>query len=92
MSPEQRMRLHAGAAVLWLVLAIATTGWAIWDSDSKFLLAWVIFMSAYANTASHWSAREGAAPSAGDDAVIQELGPRALEQIVVAVAQGRARG
>lgn len=68
MSPEQRMRLHAGAAVLWLVLAIATTGWALAMPDNRYLLAWVIFMSAYANTASHWSAREGAAPSAKEGA------------------------
>lgn len=68
MSPEQRMRLHAGAAVLWLVLAVATTGWALVMPDNHYLLAWVIFMSAYANTASHWSAREGAAPSAKEGA------------------------
>lgn len=68
MSPRQRMRLHAGAALLWLGLAIATTAWALLMPDNRYLLAWVIFMSAYANTASHWSAREGAAPSAREGA------------------------
>jgi hypothetical protein len=63
-SPEARIRLHTWLARLWLALAVATTGWALWSPDNRYLLAWVIFMSAYANTASHWSAREGAAPSA----------------------------
>jgi hypothetical protein len=66
--PEHRMTLHAYAAWLWLALAILTTAWALYDPENRYLLAWVIFMSAYANTASHWSAREGAAPSAREAA------------------------
>jgi hypothetical protein len=90
-TPEQRIRLHSWAAWLWLALAVATTGWALVDSENHALLAWVIFMSAYANTASHWSAKEGAAPSADGD----ELSPGALAQIEAiverAVAQGSSR-
>lgn len=63
MSPEGRIRLHEIMAGCWTVLALGTTGWALWDPENKFLLAWVIFMSAYANVVGHWSAKEGAAPS-----------------------------
>jgi hypothetical protein len=66
-TPEQRIRLHTWAAWAWLALAVATTTWALYQPDNRYLLAWVIFMSAYANTASHWSAREGAAPSAKEE-------------------------
>jgi len=94
-SPEVRIKLHTWLACLWFMLAILTTGWAFYDPENRFLLAWIIFMSAYANTASHWSAREGAAPSADDD-ILKELSPKALEQIEEIVerinAQGRTRG
>jgi len=50
-------------AGVWFVLLVGTTAWAVWDPESKFLIAWVICMSAYANFVGHWSAREGAAPS-----------------------------
>lgn len=59
-------RFHGWAAVAWVVLAIATTAFALWAPDNKFLLAWVIFMSGYANAASHWGAKE-AADSGVDD-------------------------
>lgn len=68
MSPAARMQLHKWLAWIWFALAIVTTGWALYDPDNRYLLAWVIFMSAYANTASHWSAHEGAAPSAEEGA------------------------
>lgn len=64
MTPEARIKLHEVLAGVWAVLALGTTGWALYDNENKFLLAWVIFMSAYANVVGHWSAREGAAPSA----------------------------
>lgn len=64
MSASTAVRVHNWAAGVWLALALGTTGWALYDPENRYLLAWVIFMSAYANTASHWSAREGAAPSA----------------------------
>jgi hypothetical protein len=61
--------LHTVLAVVWLVLALATTGWALYDPESRYLLAWVIFMSAYANAAAHLAGRAGAGPSEdeGDD-------------------------
>ena len=67
MTPEARMRLHSWGAWIWLALAIGTTSWAFYDPDNRYLLAWVIFMSAYANFVGHWSAREGAAPSATEE-------------------------
>ena len=63
MEAHTLVKVHNGLAVLWLVLALATTGWAIWDPENRFLLAWVIFMSAYANVASHLSGAAGAGPS-----------------------------
>lgn len=63
MSPETRIKLHTWLAVIWLVLTIVTTAWA-WAVQKDILLGWITFMSGYANVGTHWSAREGAAPSA----------------------------
>lgn len=68
MSADRVVTLHTVMAGLWLVLAIATTAWAVWDPESKYLLAWVIFMSGYANTAAHLAGRAGAGPSEPSDA------------------------
>jgi hypothetical protein len=67
MSAHTAVRVHNCAAGIWLLLALGTTGWAIYDPENRFLLAWVIFMSAYANVASHLSASAGAGPSEGED-------------------------
>jgi hypothetical protein len=67
MSAHTAVRVHNWAAVVWLALAIGTTGWALYDPENRYLLAWVIFMSAYANVASHLSASAGAGPSEGED-------------------------
>jgi hypothetical protein len=64
MTPAARIRMHTWLAWVWLVLAVGTTGWAFWQPENRYLLAWIVFMSAYANCCGHWSAREGAAPSA----------------------------
>ena len=58
--------LHTWAAGIWLVLAIGTTAWGIVTPDHPYLLAWVIFMSGYANVAAHLAGRAGAAPSEGE--------------------------
>ncbi len=55
--------MHGWLAVAWFILTLVTTGLALWFPEHPWLLAWVIFMSGYANTAAHWAAREGAAPS-----------------------------
>ena len=60
------VRIHTWMAGVWLILALVTTGWAIWDPENKFLLAWVIFMSGYANVAAHLAGRAGAGPSEGE--------------------------
>ena len=65
-NPVIMAKVHGILVLVWITLAIATTSWALYDPDSKYLLAWVIAMSAYANAAAHWSARQGAAPSAGE--------------------------
>lgn len=65
MSAHTVVVLHTVLAGVWLVLALATTAWALYDPENRFLLAWVIFMSAYANTAAHLAARAGAGPSEG---------------------------
>lgn len=65
--PSRMIGVHSRLAVLWLVLAILTTVWALYDPENRYLLAWVIFMSAYANCVGHWGAREGAAPSACEE-------------------------
>ena len=67
MSPEARIRLHTWLAWLWLALTLATTGAAMRWPEHPWLLAWVICMSGYANVVGHWSAREGAAPSASEE-------------------------
>lgn len=56
--PQTMQRAHGAATVAWFVLATATTGFALWFPEHPVLLAWVIFMSGYANAASHWSARQ----------------------------------
>jgi hypothetical protein len=66
MSPEARMRLHLWLVWLWIVLTIATTVLALYLGESPFM-AWVIAISGYANVCGHWSAREGAAPSASEE-------------------------
>jgi hypothetical protein len=66
MTPERMVKVHKAAAVLWALLAIGTTGWALVDNENKALLAWVIFMSGYANVASHLAGAAGAGPSAGE--------------------------
>lgn len=64
--PKRMMAVHGWLAALWLALAVGTTAWAFYDPESRYLLAWLVFMSAYANAGAHWSARQGAAPSAED--------------------------
>jgi hypothetical protein len=64
MSPEGRIRLHTWAAWIWLGLTIVTTVWAVIYPGHPLLLAWLVFMSGYAIVGTHWSAKEGAAPSA----------------------------
>jgi hypothetical protein len=64
--PARMIGVHSWLALLWLALTFGTTVLAMWFPEHPYLLAWVIFMSGYANVASHWSAREGAAPSAGE--------------------------
>ena len=66
--PARMIGVHSWLALVWLALTIGTTVWALVSPDNRYLLAWVIFMSGYANVASHWSAREGAAPSAAGGA------------------------
>lgn len=63
MSPHTVVRLHTTLAGLWFMLAVATTGWAVWDPENRYLLAWLVFMSGYANVAGHLAARAGAGPS-----------------------------
>jgi hypothetical protein len=43
-------RIHAVLTVFWLLLGIPTL---LWWKDS---IAWVAWMSLYANVASHWAA------------------------------------
>lgn len=62
--PEHRITLHTYAAWIWLVLTLLTTAAAMRWPEHPWLLAWIITMSGYANVVGHWSAREGAAPSA----------------------------
>lgn len=66
MSPERTARAHKVLAAIWLLLALVTTGWAIVQPDNPYLLAWVIFMSGYANVAAHLAASAGAGPSASE--------------------------
>ena len=63
MDAHTSVKIHTVMAGFWLILAIVTTIWAIWDPENKFLLAWVIFMSGYANCSSHLAARAGSGPS-----------------------------
>lgn len=96
MSPKARMRVQLSLVVVWSLLTLGTTGFAVMYPEHPLLIPWLIFISCYAIVATHWAGFEGAAPSAKEDseipAVIQRLSPRAIEQIVTAVAQGRARG
>ena len=62
--PERRITLHTWAAWIWVGLTLATTAAALIWPDHPAVLAWIITMSGYANVVGHWSAREGAAPSA----------------------------
>lgn len=64
MGPEARIRLHTTLAWAWLALTPATTAAAPAWPEHPRLLARVIAMSGYANVCGHWSAKEGAAPSA----------------------------
>lgn len=54
MSPAQMRKLHAALTITWLALAIPTLIW--WRAS----IAWVAWMSLYANVASHWAAYQGA--------------------------------
>lgn len=42
MSAHSVVVLHTVLAGIWAVLALATTAWALWQPESKYLLAWVI--------------------------------------------------
>lgn len=53
-------RAHSVMAIIWGVLAIVTTAWAVYDPESKLLMGWLVFMSAYALSVGHWGARQGA--------------------------------
>lgn len=68
LSPTARMRVHQGLVALWVVLTIGTTAWAVWAPQSSLLMPWLIFVSCYAIVGTHWSAYEGAAPSAPEGA------------------------
>lgn len=67
MAPETTVKIHTALAIVWLVLAVGTTGWAFWDPENRYLLGWIVFMSGYANVAGHLAARAGAGPSAPPD-------------------------
>jgi hypothetical protein len=58
--------VHTWAAGIWLVLAVLTTAWAIVTPDNPYLLAWIVFMSGYANVGAHLAGRAGAGPSEGE--------------------------
>jgi hypothetical protein len=58
------VKVHSVLWAVWLMLAALTTIWAIRDPENPYLLAWVIFMSGYANAGTHLAGRSGAAPSA----------------------------
>lgn len=62
--PKRMIGVHSWLALVWLVLTLGTTVLAVVIPDNRYLLAWIVFMSGYANVVGHWSAREGAAPSA----------------------------
>jgi hypothetical protein len=66
MNAHTVVTIHKALAALWFLLAIGTTAWGAWDPENKFLLAWVIFMSGYANCAGHLAAMAGAGPSEDD--------------------------
>jgi hypothetical protein len=51
----------------WRVLALLTTAWAIYDPDNKYLMAWLVFMSAHALEVGYTGARAGAEPSAKEE-------------------------
>lgn len=61
--PKQRIRLHTRMAIGWFVLTNITAALALYLGESPFV-AWIVWMSGYANAGAHWAAREGAAPSA----------------------------
>jgi hypothetical protein len=54
------VRVHSWLTISWWILALGTTILALLYPDNRFLLAWVIFMSGYANAATHWSAKQAA--------------------------------
>lgn len=47
-------RLHAALTIAWLLLAVPSM--VFWRNS----LAWIVFVSVYANVASHWAAWQGA--------------------------------
>lgn len=53
-TPSQMRKVHATLTLSWLLLGIPTMLW--WKES----IAWVAWMSLYANVASHWSAYQGA--------------------------------
>lgn len=65
--PKQTIREQDRRILIWRALMVGTTAWAIWDPESRYLFAWVIFMSAYAIVISHQAVKAGAEPSAKED-------------------------
>ena len=66
MANAAHARMHGWLAVGWLALTLGTTVLAVIFPEHPWLLAWVIFMSGYALTVSHWAAREAADDGEGD--------------------------
>ena len=58
-----RVRAHEWLSAVWLVLTLATTGASVLWPENTLMIPWLIFMSGYAISSTHWAAREGAAPS-----------------------------
>jgi len=67
MTPARTVKLHTTMAAIWAVLALSTTAWGLYDPENRYLLAWLIFMSGYANMVGHLAGRAGAAPSAKEE-------------------------
>lgn len=54
---RRHRNLHLALAGVWAVLAVPSILW--WNKS----ILWVIFISLYANIASHWAAAEASEPS-----------------------------
>lgn len=61
--PRRTIREQTRLIYLWRVLTVVTTVAAVIFPDSPLLMAWVIFMSAYAIVISHEAVKAGAEPS-----------------------------